>query len=97
VSVELNQRVEQLAGLWREAKMESFVQIPALCDEIARLAMDGRSAQIDSDRLRQVKLLAVRAEQRLTECVGIQTRTGIYATHGGFAVASRVATSGWEG
>jgi hypothetical protein len=97
VPVEPNQRVEQLAGLWKEAEMESFAQIPELCDEIARLAADGQFAQVDSDLLGRVKLLAARAERRLAECVAIQTRTGIYSTHGGFDVARRVATSGWEG
>jgi hypothetical protein len=97
LSVESNKRVAQLAGLWKEATIESFTQIPALCDEIARLASAGQLPHCDPELLDRVKLLAARAEHRLAECVGIQTRTGIYSTRGRLEVEPRLATSGWEG
>ena len=91
-------QIEELEDLWISSDAASLGRIPPLCHQLESLAA-GRDAgiAIDRDALRRIERLAYKAEQRLVECVAIQTRTGTYATNGAFEQAPRLATTGWEG
>jgi len=94
----IDAQLRDLAGLWTDPSIENLRQIPATCETIALLAGKGTiDENIDPALLRQVQLLAGRAETRLAECLAIQIRTGAYCRQGALEVAPRVATSGWEG
>jgi hypothetical protein len=98
MSSQMNERLQELTGLWVDLTSASMQRIPALCDEIAMLAARGEDTEeIDRDLLYKTELLSTTAEKRLTECLAIQTRTGSYSTRGALERSSRVATSGWEG
>lgn len=94
----INAQLQELGELWMDAGAASLQRIPVLCSRLAELAADGKgSADIDLDLLRRVQVLSIQAEERLSACLAIQTRTGSYSGSGAHELSPRIATAGWEG
>jgi hypothetical protein len=90
--------LQQLIALWIDGTRASLLLIPPVCDRIAELAANGTfTAEFDPSLAWRASLLAVKAEQRLTACLAIQSRTGSYSTQGELERSPHVATAGWEG
>lgn len=98
MSETINTQLHDLAGLWMDPSSENLRQILAACDDLTASAISGATdEEMDPALLRRVQMLAGRAEKRLADCLAIQIRTGSYSVRGDLELASRVATSGWEG
>jgi hypothetical protein len=92
----INRQLQSLAGLWTDPTTENLAKIPALCNSIEE--MIGRNTgRTDPSLIFRARLLAAKAQQRIEECVAIQTRTGAYSMCGAHELSPRVATIAWEG
>jgi hypothetical protein len=95
---QINTQLQELIELWVNPAPDQLQRISTLCDDLAAWAARNEPGrEVDRKLLSRAELLATRAENRLAECVAIQTRTGSYAINGTQELSPSVATAGWEG